>query len=589
MPRFSPLFLDEITARADLAQVVSRYTQLTSRGDRLWALCPFHGEKTASFTVNPEKQLYYCFGCGKGGGVVQFVMDIERLEFKEAVEFLAEMYNMELPQDENEKIVSVRKRILEANRLAARFYFDQLAAQNSREAVEYVRRRALTAATVRKFGIGYAPDTWDALTKFLKSKGFAEHELVEAGLANKGERSDYDSFRNRLMFPIIDVKGNVIGFGGRVLSGESKGQKYLNTGNTPDFYKKSNLYAYQLAKKSGSGKMILAEGYMDVVSLHQAGFGYAVASLGTALTEEQARMLAKAADEIIIAYDTDAAGTAATERAVKVLSQVTDKTVRILRVPGGKDPDEFIRTNGAEAFARVLERSEEQMEFRLAALKAGADLKNDEERIAYIRRAAARLSELGSKIETEVYAGRVAEAAGVSRDAVITEVEAVRKKRLRAEQKKRHAEDIGLERQLQPPRDSGVRYGNPAAARAEEDLIALVAERPALAREAAARVKREDFTSEELAGIFFKLLQKIQSDENFNVNLFNSGQGDGSVRLLSRILAANRPHVNPERELSDLCGLLSRRRLLAEGGETENGQDPLERIVQMKSRPRDGG
>ena len=589
MPRFSPQFLDELTARADLAQVVSRYTQLTSRGDRLWALCPFHGEKTASFTVNPEKQLYYCFGCGKGGGVVQFVMDIERLEFKEAVEFLAEMYNMELPQDENEKIVSVRKRILEAYRLAARFYFDQLAAQNSREAVEYVRRRALTAATVRKFGIGYAPDTWDALTKFLKSKGFAEHELVEAGLAKKGERSVYDTFRNRLMFPIIDVKGNVIGFGGRVLSGESKGQKYLNTGNTPVFYKKSNLYAYQLAKKSGSGKIILAEGYMDVVSLHQAGFGYAVASLGTALTEEQARMLAKAADEIIIAYDTDAAGAAATERAVKVLSQVTDKTVRILRVPGGKDPDEFIRTNGAEAFARVLERSEEQMEFRLAALKAGADLKNDEERIAYIRRAAALLAELGSKIETEVYAGRVAEAAGVSRDAVITEVEAVRKKRLRAEQKKRHAEDIGLERQLQPPRDSGVRYGNPAAARAEEDLIALVAERPALAREAAARVKREDFTSEELAGIFFKLLQKIQSDENFNVNLFNSELDDGSVRLLSRILAANRPHVNPERELSDLCGLLSRRRLLAEGGETENGQDPLERIVQMKSRPRDGG
>ena len=515
MPRFSQQFLDELTARADLAQVVSRYTQLTSRGDRLWALCPFHGEKTASFTVNPEKQLYYCFGCGKGGGVVQFVMDMERLEFKEAVEFLAEMYNMELPQDESEKLVSVRKRILEANRLAARFYFDQLAAQRSREAVEYVKKRALSAATVRKFGIGYAPDAWDALTKHLKGRGFAEHELVEAGLAKKGERSVYDTFRNRLMFPIIDVKGNVIGFGGRVLSGESKGQKYLNTGNTPVFYKKSNLYAYQLAKKSGSGKIILAEGYMDVVSLHQAGFGYAVASLGTALTEEQARMLAKAADEIVIAYDTDAAGAAATERAVKVLSQVTDKTVRILRVPGGKDPDEFIRANGAEAFARVLERSEEQMEFRLAALKAGADLKNDEERIAYIRKAALLLS--------------------------------------------------------------------------EEDLIALVAERPALAREAAARVKREDFTSEELAGIFFKLLQKIQSDENFNVNLFNSELDDGSVRLLSRILAANRPHVNPERELADLCGLLSRRRLLAEGGETENGQDPLERIVQMKSRPRDGG
>lgn len=586
MAKIPPEFLDELTARADLAQVVSRYTQLTNRGGRLWGLCPFHGEKTASFTVDAEKGLYYCFGCGKGGGVIQFIMEVERLEFQEAVAFLAEMYHMEMPQGDNDRLANLRKRMLEANRLAARFFYDQLAAKTSEEAMAYVRRRGLTAATIRRFGIGYAPDSWDTLTRYLKGKGFAEYELVEAGLAKKGERSVYDTFRHRLMFPIIDVRGNVLGFGGRVLAADVKGQKYLNTGNTPVFSKKNNLYAYQLAKKSGDHRILLVEGYMDVVSLHQAGFGFAVASLGTALTEEQARMLAKAADQIIIAYDTDAAGTAATERAVKILSQVTDKTVRILRVPGGKDPDEFIRTNGPEAFARVLERSEEQMDYRLAALKVGVNLQNDEERIRYIRSAAQLLAELGSKIETEVYAGRVAEAAGVSRDAVLAEIAAIRKKRVRAAQKKQHAADVSMEQRIQPPRETGVHYEHPAAARAEEDLIALIAERPMLAERAAARVRPEDFTSAELARIFETLVQKIQTDTAFNLNRISGELDDGTVRLLSRILAAQRPHIHPERELDDLCTALSRRRLMADGGDH---QDMLERMVKMKNKQRDGG
>ena len=584
MAKFSPQFIDELTTRADLAQVISRYTKLSNRGDRLWGLCPFHGEKTASFTVSPDKQVYYCFGCGKGGGVIQFIMDIERLEFKEAVEFLAEMYNMELPQQENEKLVSIRKRILDANRLAARFFHEQLMAQQGGEVVEYVRRRGLTAATLRKFGIGYAPADF-SLINYLKSKGFQDYELVEGGLANRGERGIYGAFRHRLMFPIINVKGDVIGFGGRILNSDGKGPKYLNTGENPVFYKKSNLFAYQMAKKSKSNRILLAEGYMDVVSLHQAGFDYAVASLGTALTEEQAKMLAKTAEEIIIAYDTDAAGTAATERAVKILSQVTDKTVRILRVPGGKDPDEFIRTNGAEAFERVLQKSEEQMDYRLASLKVGADMKNDEDRIGYIRNAAKILSELGSKIELEVYAGRVAEAAGVTRDAVIAEVESIRKQRVRAEQKKQHADDISIERQLQPPRDLGVRYENPTAARAEEDLIALVAEHPDLANAAEANVRIEDFTAPALAAIFQALIRQIKANGSFQPALLQAELDEASVRLLSRILAADRPHQNPPRELEDLSRAIRRNRS-ADGAD---GEDPLMRILQMKSKPRDGG
>ena len=584
MPRFPQEFLDELTARADLPQVISRYTQLTSRGDRLWALCPFHGEKTASFTVSPEKQQYYCFGCGKGGGVIQFVMDIEHLEFPDAVEFLAEMYHMEVPHQADERLLNIRKRVLEANRLAARFFCDQLANHPTAEVAAYVKKRALQPATIRRFGIGYAPDSWNALTDYLKSKGFAEHELVEGGLARKGERSVYDYFRNRLMFPIIDVKGNVIAFGGRVLSGEAKGMKYMNTNDTPVFLKKNNLFAYQMAKKSGSDKILLVEGYMDVVSLHQAGFPFAVASLGTALTEEQARLLSKAANEIIISYDTDAAGTAATERAVKIISQVTDKTVRILRVPGGKDPDEFIRTNGPEAFERVLQRCDEQMEFRLGALKNGLDMKNDEDRISYIRKAAQLLTELSSKLEVEIYAGRVAEAAGVTRDAVVAEVESLRKKQRRTEQKKQHADDMSVDRQLQPPRETGVRYDQPVAARFEEGLIALVADHPGLAKRAALRVQPEDFTAEPLRTIFFRMIETIGDGDTLNMSVFQNELEDGAVRLLSRIMAADHPHVNPEQELADLCSAVTKRR--AFGGD---GMDPLERLIQMKSKTRDGG
>ncbi len=577
MPRFDDTFLEQLTSRADLAQVVSRYTALQRKGERLWGLCPFHGEKTASFTVQPDKQLYYCFGCGKGGGVIQFVMDMERMDFAEAVEHLANMYNIELPETQSQKVAGYRKRLLEANRLAAHFFVEALSLPTSTVAQAYVRRRALSPKTVRHFGIGYAPDSWNALTNHLRSKGFSDSELVEVGLAKRSERGGiYDTFRHRLMFPIIDVKGNVIGFGGRVLEGDGNGQKYLNTGNTPVFFKKENLYAFPFAKKSDAKKLILVEGYMDVVSLHQAGFDFAVASLGTALTEEQARMIAKTVPEIIIAYDTDKAGIAATERAVRVLSK-EEIRIRILRVPGGKDPDEFIRTNGADAFAEVLKKSAEQMAYRIDALKTGRDLKDPEGRIAYIKGAALLLSELRSKIETEVYAGRIADETGITREAILAEVENARKKRFSADRKRQHAEDISPDRTIQPPRNLGVRYDNPSSARAEEALISLLAQKPDLASLAKERIVSEDFTSPELRDLYLALLAAI--DSGTVESGFLNTVADEKIRLLyCRIVASDRPHNDPVRELEDLCDTLNARRLLSQ----QDGQDPLLKLREKK-------
>jgi DNA primase len=583
MARFDDSFLDELASRADIVDVVSRYAELTRKGDRLWALCPLHGEKTASFTITPDKQVYYCFGCGKGGGVINFIMEIERLDFTEAVEFLANMYNMELPDRAAEKAVSYKKRLYEANREAARYFYKNLSSPEGQKAVEYIKKRALSPAVVTKFGIGYAKSGWDGLCVHLKSLGFEQNEIVEAGLARRGRNGGiYDIFRDRLMFPIIDAKNNVLGFGGRVLGNTGEGQKYLNTGNTPVYSKKNSLFAYNLAKKSKSDKLILVEGYMDAVSLHQAGFDNTVASLGTALTPEQAKMMARIAKEVIIAYDTDTAGAEATERAAGILADC-GLVVRILRVPGKKDPDEFIRQYGAEEFSRVLEKAEEQMDYKLAALKKGLDLNNEDGRIKYIKDASAALSSLNGRIELEVYAGRVANETGVSRETIIAEAKRIRAEKKKEKAAKQHLIDINPDKQIQPPRDSGARYEDPVRARAEENLISLITKYPELGRDIQNRVSEQDFTSKNLGRIFSIIMKKIEAGAQINPNILGKELSAEDIRLYSKIIAANRPHVQPEREIDDLC------RVIAFGGNEEAGGDPLIKIRDIKRRLRDGG
>ncbi len=586
MARFDERFLEDLLARADLAELVSSYVQLEKKGGRLWARCPFHNEKTPSFTVSPDKQMYYCFGCGKGGGIINFVMEIERLNFTEAVEFLARHYHMDLPSQEDESLLRARERLYEANREAARFFHQCLQDPKFSPPWEYIRKRGLTPDTIRRFGIGYAPDGWHALTDHLKAKGFTPSELVQVNLAGEKNGRVYDFFRHRLMFPILDEKGRVVAFGGRTLDPNATGQKYLNTGNTPVFQKKFHLYAYPQARKSDGDRIVLVEGYMDAVSLHQAGIRYAVASLGTSLTPEQARLLAKSGKkEVIIAYDADRAGAAATERAMQILADC-GLAVRVLRVPGAKDPDEFVREHGAAGFERLIEQAVDSVTYSLQTAKAGKNLENEEEKAAYVKAAVDRLSRIESPTEREIYAGRVARETDVSVEAILAEVKQLEKRRAAAEKRKQMKIATSPDRLVQPPRETGVRYADPSSAKAEESLISLLSAHPHLAEGKNLQNLAERFTSGELARIYSTLLEKIENNSGIDQGFLHAAMAASlppeDMQLYSRILAKALPHRRPEQELADLIEHI--------GKEVDaEGIDPLLLLKEKKRKSGHGG
>ena len=424
---FPESFLQELAERNDIVDVVSSYVRLTKKsGSNLFGLCPFHSEKTPSFSVSPDKQIYHCFGCGKGGSVISFIMEIENLSFPEAVAFLANRAGMQLPEQSDNSGAKKRQRLLALNRDAARFFHAQLKTPAGQPARDYLARRQLTAQTVTRFGLGFAPDTWDSLVRAMKALGYSEQELFDGGLVRHGRSGGvYDTFRNRLMFPVIDVRGNVIGFSGRILGdGEPK---YMNSPETIVFSKSHNLFALNLAKKSKCGYIILAEGNIDVASLHQAGFDSAVASLGTSLTPEQARLISRYKSEVIIAYDNDGAGIKAAQRAIGILEKL-DLKVKVLRMSGAKDPDEFIKLKGADAFRNLLEGSEDQVDYRLHAVTAKYDLSADEQKVEFLKEATELVARLPGAVERQVYAMRVASLSGVAADAVTAEVERRRKR-----------------------------------------------------------------------------------------------------------------------------------------------------------------
>ncbi|MGN1031777.1 MAG: DNA primase, partial [Butyricicoccaceae bacterium] len=395
-------FLDELTARCDIVDIVSRYVALKKSGSNYFGLCPFHNEKTASFSVAPDKQIFHCFGCGAGGGAISFIMKIEGLEFPDAVRHLAKQYGMEVPETGvSREERKNRDRLLELMKDAGRFYYAQLHQPQNAAALQYFVRRGLSGKTMNRFGLGYAPDSFHALMDAMQAKGYTKAELDAAGLISRSKQGTYyDKFRNRVMFPIIDIRGDVIAFGGRVMD-DSK-PKYLNSPETYIFSKSRNLFAMNLAKKTKHDYFLLAEGYMDVIALHQAGFDSAVASLGTALTEEQARLLSRYTEQVVICYDADSAGQKAAQRAIDILNRAGLR-VKVLRIPGAKDPDEFIKAKGAEAFRKLIERSENHIEYRLQRIRDQYDLTEDEQRIAYLNEAAELLAELDNEVQREVY------------------------------------------------------------------------------------------------------------------------------------------------------------------------------------------
>ena len=556
---FSELFLQELAERNDIVDVVGGYVQLTKRsGSNLFGLCPFHSEKTPSFSVAPDKQIYHCFGCGKGGSVIGFIMEIENLSFPDAVAFLARRAGMALPEQEDDPNAKKRERMLSLNREAARFFYEELKAPGGGRAREYLQRRQLSGRTATNFGLGFAPDQWRSLTDAMKAKGFTEQELFDAGLVRNRNGNIYDTFRDRLMFPVIDVRGNVIGFSGRILGdGEPK---YMNSPETLVFSKSHNLFGLNLAKKSKMGYIILVEGNVDVASLHQAGFDCAVASLGTSLTPEQARLLSRYTNEIVIAYDGDNAGQKAAQRAIGLLEKL-DMRVRVLRMEGAKDPDEYIKTFGADAFRNLLEGSENHIEYRLQTVQRKYDLAVDEQKVAYVKEAAGVIAQLPGSVEREVYAMRVAEQAGIPNTAVLDEIKRQRKQKLRTAQKELTRDQLRPLRQQE--KRSGVKYDNPHSAAAEEGIIRLLYLDSGLFSNVDPP-KAEQFSSPELRHIYTVLLQHAAEKRPVSLAALGETLSNQELQLLTRIIQQDDASDRREQALADYINILNTDSLASE-------------------------
>lgn len=408
-------FLQDLKIKTDIEDVISSYVSLKRRGSTLVGLCPFHNEKTPSFTVYPATQSFYCFGCGAGGDAIGFMRKIENLDYIDAVKMLAQRAGLQMPEEGyDDSLAKKRRRILEINRAAARFFHSYMMSEKGKTGLDYFLGRGLSKRTITKFGLGYAPDSWDALLKELKSQGFSVSEMAEAGLVKKGNKSYYDIFRNRVMTPIIDVRGNVIAFGGRVLD-DSK-PKYINTSDTLVYKKTNELFALNLAKDSANDTIILCEGYMDVIAMHQAGFTNAVAGCGTALTNEQVRLISRYAKEVILAYDADEAGQKALAKAIKLFDE-TDVKVRIPNLTGGKDPDEIIKKYGRDKFKGMLEGAFGEIEFELINLRQKHNLLTTQGKIDFLNDAIKVLYKT-SPIEQDLYVSRLAEELGVEKRSI---------------------------------------------------------------------------------------------------------------------------------------------------------------------------
>lgn len=553
---FPPAFIDELVARNPIEDVVGQYVSLKRSGSNLFGLCPFHGEKTASFSVAPEKGIYYCFGCHKGGSVINFQMEIEGLSYPDAVRALAKRAGMEVPEDEQyQSRYRQQERLWALHKEAARFYHTQLYAPQGAAALQYAQGRGMPKAILTKFGIGYAPDSWSDLVDALRAKGYTDQELRDSGLVTVAKKTGnlFDRFRDRLMFPIIDVRGNVIGFGGRIMNSDPNAAKYLNSPETLIFNKRKNLFALNLAKKSKLGYLILVEGYMDAIALHQYGFDCAVASLGTALTEDGANLLSRYTEQVVLVYDGDNAGQNATKRAIPILEKA-GLQVKVLQMRDAKDPDEFLKKFGADRFKLLLEESSNRVEYQLNAIFKKYDLEDDDQKVKYLQESAELVSSLPSAVQREVYGARVAEAAKIGADAMKLEVERARKRRIAREKKAQEKIDLSPARNLQP-KSRSIRYDNMKSAMAEELLLALCLREPALLDKTAV-LTGEMFSSPLLGRVFTQLSRRHR--EGLDVSL--SGLDDVNAEEMSHLAGISQRQQGPvsEQALEDCIRTIRR-------------------------------
>lgn len=556
-------FLEELNARLDIVDVVGQYVPLTKKGGNYWGLCPFHHEKTPSFSVSRDKQIFHCFGCNKGGGAIRFVMELESLSFPDAVRKLAAQAGLEVPEEERGagEWRKRRDRILALNKEAARFYRENLKTPAGALAADYIRRRAISPRFSARFGLGAASDAWDTLIQAMTGKGYDKRDLLDAGLAVAGKNGGiYDKFRNRLMLPVIDVRGDVIGFTSRVMDDSTP--KYLNTPETAIFKKRSILYGMNYAKSSKRSNLILVEGNIDVITLHQAGFDNAIATMGTALTEEHIRILSKYTKELILCYDNDNAGTEATQRALGLLRSA-QFAVKVLRLPRRRtesgelvkqDADDYIKNQGPEAFDGLLNRSETSIEYRMGAIRDRYDLKEDEGRAGYLQETAGLIASLSSPVEREIYAGRAAELADISREAMLQEVERLRKRRAWEARRKQERKDLTPVQQLQP-KERELRYKNLRSARAEEGVLRILLMDPSYFR-SLEQLNEEQFSSPLLGRVYELLRRRWAADKPVTLAALDGALTAAEADHIASIVQEPQPRNTAQEALRDYVSIL---------------------------------
>lgn len=581
--------INEIKYRNDIETVMAPYISLKRRGKNLVGLCPFHNEKTPSFTVYPENGSFYCFGCGVGGDVFSFVRQIENLDYIEAVKLLAERSGVALPQDGyDDSMQKLKNTIFEINRETARFYHTYLISPQGKWALDYLTDRGLSLATIKHFGLGAAPDGWDNLIKHLKSLGYSIADMLQANVIGKSQRGTYyDRFRKRVMFPIINIRGKVIGFSGRAMPGEDKaGGKYVNTSDTPVYKKSENLFAMNFAKNHCDERVILVEGNMDVISLHQAGFPNAVAALGTAFTPEQAKLLSRYTKEIVLIMDSDAAGQKAVRRAGEIL-QSTGLDVRVVVLPDGKDPDEYIKRHGAARFAALLEGAVSEIEYKLLTAVEGVDTNSDDGKLQYLARAAEIIAESGDVMTRDLYIGRLSDKYGVSRTALETKIADIRKKRIK-QREKREFDEIARPKFDRTDVNPERRY-YPAAAAAEETVIAILLQHPDFCATATERLSPEDMLTSINRRIYKAICECIQIGRNPDLSYFGEMLTPAEMGYLASLSNSEKGDKNALIVLKDSIKVILDEGVRKKSGDTKNMSvddwaENLQKIIELKQK-----
>ena len=581
--------INEIKYRNDIETAISQYVNLKRRGKNLVGLCPFHSEKTPSFTVYPENGSFYCFGCGVGGDVFTFTGLIENLDYIESVKLLAERSGITLPQDGyDDSMQRLKKRIYDINRDTARFFHAFLMSPGGKWALDYLTGRGLTVKTIKHFGLGAAPDSWDALIHHLKEKGYTESDMLAANVIGKSQRGSlYDRFRKRVMFPIINIRGNIVAFSGRAMPGEDKqGGKYVNTADTPVYKKSENLFGINFAKNVCSERVILVEGNMDVISLHQAGFENTVAPLGTAFTTEQANLLSRYTKEIVLMLDADAAGQKAVRRASELLEN-TGLSVRVVVVPDGKDPDEYIKKNGKERFAALLEGAVSDMEYKLLTAAKDINLDNEDGRLKYLAAAAEIIAASDDIMTRDIYIGRLSEKYGVSRTALNARIEELRKRNRRQKQKKEISDIIRpkyTKDDINPERRKSVK-----GTAAEETLIAVLLKNPDFYKIAAEKLPPEKMLTSLNRRIYETILSVLERGGTLDISAFAEKLLPAEIGYLVSLQNSEKAGKNPEIVLKDCIGVILEEDMLLESAEkaessVEEWAAGLQNLIAEKSK-----